>query len=225
VVKKKHTAKISPLTPLLVFLGAFVIWMTVSRMTPYVASYVDDYSGKVDPIAKVGYYYGKEVIVPALATKEPKLAVMGVSSPTERWIEVDLSEQKIKAWDGDTLFLESLVSTGLPWWPTPTGEYRIWSKVRATKMEGGTGRYYYNLPNVPYVMFFENDKVPGWRGFSLHGTYWHNDFGRVHSHGCVNLPTPVAKQLYYWVSPELPEGKSSVYAAGENGGARIVIHE
>jgi lipoprotein-anchoring transpeptidase ErfK/SrfK len=142
----------------------------------------------------------------------------------ERWIEVDLSEQKLRAWEGNSLFLESPVSTGLPWWPTPEGEFRIWAKVRATRMEGGEGKYYYNLPNVPYVMFFENNSVPGWRGFSLHGTYWHNDFGRQHSHGCVNLPTPIAEKLYYWTSPVQPQGKSSIYSSTENSGTRIVIH-
>ena len=143
----------------------------------------------------------------------------------KKWIEIDLSEQKIKAWDGDNLFLESLVSTGLPWYPTPQGEYKIWIKLRATKMEGGEGKYYYNLPNVPFVMFFENEKVPGWRGYGLHGTYWHNDFGRVRSHGCVNLPTSVAQQLYYWTDPQIADGKWMITANGENPGTRIVIHE
>jgi lipoprotein-anchoring transpeptidase ErfK/SrfK len=121
--------------------------------------------------------------------------------------------------------LETLVSTGLPWYPTPTGEFRIWIKLRATKMEGGEGKYYYYLPNVPYVMFFENDQVPGWRGYGLHGTYWHNDFGTQRSHGCVNLPTTVAERLYYWVNPQLPGGKTSVKASSGNIGTRIVIHE
>ncbi|MEK7550838.1 MAG: L,D-transpeptidase [Patescibacteria group bacterium] len=173
---------------------------------------------------KFAYFEGEKIEAPIIANRELQGPVLGVSSG-EKWVEVDLSEQKIKAWEGDRLFLESLVSTGLPWWPTPPGEYRVWSKVRATKMEGGSGKYYYYLPNVPYVMFFENSKVPGWRGFSLHGTYWHNDFGKVHSHGCVNLPTSVAEQLYFWIGPVMPEGKSYVTSTPENPGSRVVIHE
>jgi lipoprotein-anchoring transpeptidase ErfK/SrfK len=92
-------------------------------------------------------------------------------------------------------------------------------------MEGGEGRYYYNLPNVPYVMFFANNDIPQWRGYGLHGTYWHNDFGRVHSHGCINLPTPVAKELYFWTYPMIPEGKNVVYATDDNPGTKIIIHE
>lgn len=151
--------------------------------------------------------------------------VLGEASPSERWIEVDLSDQLLRAWDGGSLFLETKVSSGLPGTPTPTGEFRVWVKLRATKMEGGQGRYYYNLPNVPFVMYFENDKVPGWRGYGLHGTYWHNDFGTPRSHGCVNLPTPVAERIYYWASPSLPSGKASVFAGPDNPGIRVVIHE
>jgi lipoprotein-anchoring transpeptidase ErfK/SrfK len=109
--------------------------------------------------------------------------------------------------------------------PTPQGEFRIWIKLRATRMTGGSGKYAYDLPNLPYTMFFENENVPSWRGYGLHGAYWHNQFGTPRSHGCVNLPVESAKQLYYWVSPELPDGKSSVKATEENQGTRVVIHE
>jgi len=162
--------------------------------------------------------------IPQLAFEEREFKVLSLSTE-ERWIEVDLSEQKLKAWEGGSLFLETPVSTGLPWWPTPKGEFRIWIKLRATRMEGGSGKYYYNLPNVPYVMFFENESVPGWRGYGLHGTYWHNSFGTPRSHGCVNLPTNIAKELYFWTTPTLPEGKGVVYASAENLGTRIVIHD
>ncbi len=185
-----------------------------------------DFSGGIGG-ENLAVFEGQQVEVPRVVLTQgemPSNRVLGVSSE-ERWIEVDLSEQKLKAWEGSRLFLETLVSTGLPWYPTPTGEFRIWIKLRATKMEGGTGKYYYYLPNVPYVMYFGNDKVPSWRGYGLHGTYWHNDFGRQRSHGCVNLPTAIAKELYFWVGPLLPEGKNSVRAGSENPGTRIVIHE
>lgn len=185
-----------------------------------------DTTGLIDPSAKLAYIDGKQISIPEeLAQVPSRKAVLGVASPSERWIEVDLSEQKLKAWDGNALYLETLISTGLPWFPTPQGEFRVWMKLRATRMEGGEGRYYYNLPNVPYVMFFENEEVPGWRGYGLHGTYWHNDFGTVHSHGCVNLPTARAQELYEWVTPILPEGKSMVRSSADNPGTRIVIHE
>jgi len=214
------------LVPVILLFGVGVLVRTVGLFIPNVASMTFDYSGKVNREEMTGVYHGRQVTVPQEVVDALEVApVLSWASPTERWVEVDLSEQKLRAWDGSTLFLETLVSTGLPWWPTPTGEFRVWVKLRATKMEGGQGRYYYNLPNVPYVMFFENSQVPSWRGYSLHGTYWHNDFGRTHSHGCVNMPTPMAEKLYYWIAPNLPEGKASVFASPSNPGSRVVIHD
>lgn len=181
-------------------------------------------TGVIDYSDTVAFFGGKPVEVPEIAFQEEELAVLSHANE-ERWVEVDLSEQKLRAWEGDRLFLETPVSTGLGRFPTPTGEFRIWIKLRATKMEGGSGSTYYYLPNVPYVMYFGNSEVPNWRGYGLHGTYWHNDFGTRRSHGCVNLPTPVARELYYWLDPVLPEGKSVVFSDDQNPGARVVIHD
>ncbi|OGM16018.1 hypothetical protein A2V56_01495 [Candidatus Woesebacteria bacterium RBG_19FT_COMBO_42_9] len=184
-----------------------------------------DFSGNFETTDSLAIFEGKRFGVPKDFASSETEPILGVTANGERYIEVDLSEQKLRAWDGSNLFLEAPVSSGLPWWPTPQGEFRIWVKLRYTRMEGGEGRNYYNLPNVPYTMYFSNDQIPSWRGYGLHGAYWHNDFGRPKSHGCVNLPIPVAEQLYYWVTPSLPEGKNSVYASDENIGTRIIIHE
>ncbi len=214
---------------LILLLGSLVVLimtpsLILDKKEALTGKEIKDWSGKINLEEKIAFFEGKELTVPETVLKEIPNPVLGVSDQ-ERYIEVDLSEQKLTAWEGNQVFLESLVSTGLPWWPTPTGEFRIWAKARATRMEGGEGKYYYNLPNVPYVMFFENDKVPGYRGFSLHGTYWHNDFGKVHSHGCVNLPTPVAQRLFYWTSPTMPEGHSFLRTTEDNPGTKIIIHE
>lgn len=187
-----------------------------------------DLSGEWEDGEEVAIFEGQRIAAPEelpVFLSEGQAQVLGTFSGDERWIEVDLSDQKLIAWEGDKVFLETPVSTGLPWWPTPQGEFRIWIKLRATKMEGGSGKYYYYLPNVPYVMYFANDRVPGHKGYGLHGTYWHNDFGTQRSHGCVNLPTPVAERLYYWTTPTLTEGKGVVKADATNSGTRIVIHE
>lgn len=190
---------------------------------------VVSFSEVYDENQKIAYFEGKQVPVPKtssyLSKQEKSQLVLGEATSGEKWIEVDLSEQKLIAHDGDSIFLESLVSTGLPWFPTPVGEFRVWSKIRSTKMEGGEGSTYYNLPNVPYVMFFYNDKTPKMKGYSLHGTYWHNEFGKQKSHGCVNLPIPVAEKLYYWMNPVLDGKHTSIAASDINPGARIVIHE
>lgn len=183
-----------------------------------------DLSGELDLKEAVGFFEKQIFNIPKIALQRDSFSVLSAGS-SERWIEIDLSEQKLRAWEGDELFLETLVSTGLPWMATPEGEYRIWIKLRATKMEGGSGKYYYYLPNVPYVMYFENDQVPGWRGYGLHGTYWHDDFGTQRSHGCVNLPTPIARELYYWVNPNFSSSQYTARSSVSNPGTKIVIHQ
>lgn len=186
--------------------------------------YAESLSGMLEP-GMAGIFEGNSVAVPALAEASSDTQVLGQASPNEKWIEVDLSDQLLRAWDGSVLFMETRISTGLPGAPTPTGEFRVWVKLRASKMEGGQGRNYYYLPNVPFVMYFENENIPGWRGYGIHGAYWHNDFGTPRSNGCVNLPVPMAEKLYYWATPALPDGKVSVFAGPENPGIKIVIHD
>lgn len=212
------------ITPLLIVFGIGILFRTTNKVKAEASCSTSDMSGLITDefLAK---FEGNEVVAPALAMAGEEPNVLGVANLEERWIEVDLSEQKLRAWDGNELYLETLISSGLPHTPTPTGEFRIWVKLRATKMEGGQGRYYYYLPNVPYVMFLENEQVPAWKGYGLHGTYWHSDFGNRRSHGCVNLPTPIAEKLYHWVGPVLPDGKSVVHSDEENKGTRVVIHE
>ena len=111
--------------------------------------------------------------------------------PITKWIDVNLTKQKMTAYDGNKVILTSLVSSGTAKHPTVTGTFAIYVKLATTTMKGGTGAEAYNLPNVPWVMYFYQD-------YGLHGTYWHNNFGHVMSHGCVNLPTPIAKQIYDW---------------------------
>jgi lipoprotein-anchoring transpeptidase ErfK/SrfK len=211
--------------PIIFIILAFLVaYQTKTSIDNRIAERILDYSGNLHPEEKVAFWNGETIPVPDIVFKSAADYVLGVTS-AEKYIEIDLSEQKLTAYEGDTVFLTTPVSTGLPWTPTPQGEFWIWIKLRATRMEGGEGKYYYNLPNVPYVMFFENGRVAGWRGYGLHGTYWHNDFGRPHSHGCVNLPTSVAEKLYYWTTPTLPQGKNMAYATNDNPGTRIIIHD
>jgi len=216
------------LSPLLIILAfGFFIRSTTNKKPVEIGCVAKNFDGLINSELTYGYYGNRKFNIPneALASSSLETQVLGVAEPNKRYVEVDLSGQKLWAWDGDNLFLEAYISSGLPWWETPTGEFRIWSKFRATSMEGGEGKYYYNLPNVPYVMFFENSEIPGWRGYGLHGTYWHDDFGTPHSHGCVNLPTSIAEKLYYWVTPDLAESKYAAFSSDENLGTRVIIHD
>ncbi len=105
--------------------------------------------------------------------------------PNERWIDVDLSSQRTYAYQGNDLKNTFVVSTGTWRYPTVKGTYKIYVKYKAADMSGPG----YYLPKVPYVMYF-------YRGYGLHGTYWHNNFGNPMSHGCINLTKNDAKWLF-----------------------------
>jgi lipoprotein-anchoring transpeptidase ErfK/SrfK len=131
-------------------------------------------------------------IVPDTPTPEYKPSTgtyVPVTGSGEHWIDVDLSQQRVYAYEGDTVVNSFVVSTGTWQTPTVTGKFSVWTKLRSTTMSGPG----YYLTNVPYVMYF-------YKSYGLHGTYWHNNFGTPMSHGCVNLSIPDAEWLYNFAS-------------------------
>ena len=132
-------------------------------------------------------YVGQVLRIPSGSSAASSAPAPSAPTAYGRWIDVDLSEQRLTAYEGSVPVRTTLVSTGLPRTPTPTGQFRIYVKYVADDM-AGPGYY---LPGVPYVMYF-------YRGYSLHGTYWHSNFGQPMSHGCVNLPTSEAQWLFNW---------------------------
>lgn len=148
--------------------------------------------------------------------------VLGETSE-EKTIYIDLSAQRLYAYQGERLVYDFLVSTG-KWSATPTGIFSIWTKLRYTRMVGGDKSIgtYYNLPNVPYTMFFYNNSIAKARGYGIHGAYWHNNFGRPMSHGCINMKIEEAEQLFYWADP--PVNGPITYVSPEKKGTKIVIY-
>lgn len=172
----------------------------------------------------VGYFQNKKVIPPQIDLSQSiaKLTVLAAATASsEKHIYVDLTKQKLSAYQGKVLYMQADVSTG-KWHPTPTGDFRIWTKLRATKMAGGEGDDAYDLPNVPFVMFFYNNEVSQSAGFSLHGAYWHNNFGHPMSHGCVNMRIADAEKLYNWADPQTT-GYTTI-ATADNPGTKVTIY-
>ena len=134
-------------------------------------------------------YVGQRLTIPGGGSAPSPQPSNPSPASSGSWIDVNLSTQRLTAYVGSTPVRSTLVSTGLPRTPTVTGSYRIYVKYTSTLM---TGPGYY-LPNVPYTMYF-------YRGYGIHGTYWHSNFGHPMSHGCVNLPTSEAQWLFYWAS-------------------------
>lgn len=149
------------------------------------------------------------------------LSYTTASDGSEKWIEVDISDFRLTAWEGNRKVLEFPVSTGRPGYNTVRGEFRVWRKVASQTYRGGSrerGDYYY-LTNVPYSLFFH-------KGYAIHGAYWHNDFGiKNRSSGCVNLSPANAQAVYEWAAPSVPGGLKAVNATPDNPGVRIVVHD
>ena len=131
----------------------------------------------------------------------------------EKRIEIDLTNQKLMAFEQGRLVLETRISSGVPSRvaaengipsETPKGSFNIYSKMPSKHM--GDGRLMkgdldldaYELVGVPWTMFFHELQT----GYALHGTYWHNNFGYPMSHGCVNMKNADAKWLFRWTTPQ-----------------------
>ena len=123
---------------------------------------------------------------------------MPAAARAEKTIVVSIGQQSLWAYKGDRVVLSSAVSTGRAGFDTPLGNYAILTKLPSQTMEGVIGGEYYNVPEVPSVMYFTNF------GHALHGTYWHSNFGQPMSHGCVNLPLDVAAWLFQWAPVGTP---------------------
>jgi len=187
-------------------------------------SCISNLSGKFDPTQKEGEFMGRTVNVPqALSLDSSSKVVLGDSASSNKHIYIDLSAQKIYAKEGDRIIYEFLVSTG-KWGRTPTGDFTTWIKLRSTRMQGGSKALgtYYNLPNVPYTMYFYNNEIPKSRGYGIHGAYWHNNFGHPMSHGCINMKPEEAGVLYEWANP-LAEGYTT-YVDADSPGTPITIY-
>ena len=119
------------------------------------------------------------------------------------WISIDLYEQVVIAYEGETPVFATLIATGLDRWPTREGVYHIYYRKPRKHMSGGVvGDDYYFLEEVPWTMFFDE-------GRALHGAYWHDAFGYRRSHGCVNLSISDARWLYEWVAEEMGSNASA----------------
>jgi LysM repeat protein len=140
-------------------------------------------------------YVGQRLQIPGASTTTPSTTTPSSppapapapSGASGKWIDVNLTTQTVTAFEGQRAVFSALASTGT--WRTPTvvGTFSVYVKYTSTRMRGPG----YDLPNVPYTMYF-------YRGYGLHGTYWHNNFGTPMSHGCVNLSTPDAQWLFNW---------------------------
>jgi hypothetical protein len=147
----------------------------------------------------------------ALRVFAPAPLPRGVSA-NERWIDIDLDTQILVGFEGSQAVYATLVSSGGRETPTETGVYRMWKKVSETDMNGLNGEDPYSVATVPWTQFFSPEQ-----GLAIHTAYWHNDFGTVRSHGCINVAPQDARWLYFWSDPQTPPGWSMSAGVLEQG--------
>ncbi len=206
-IKSKHHAL--KITILIFGVFVFVVGLTVflnfksQQSCANSISCIENLTGQKEDDNQ-GEYLGKIVNTPeeedrVYALEDTQFVLGDTTNTLNRRLYVDLSKQRLFAFEGDRLIYDFPVSTG-KWWATPTGEFRIWTWLRYTRMAGGSkaNGTYYNLPNVPYTMYFANNAITRTRGYGVHGAYWHNNFGQPMSHGCVNMKIEDVEKIYNW---------------------------
>lgn len=125
-------------------------------------------------------------------------AIASLQDSQQRWLEVDLSNQRLIAWQGDTQVYAVVMSGGTEFDPTLPGTFTIQSKHESARMQGqGYDGATYDIPDVPFTMYYDGN-------YAIHGAYWHESFGTPVSRGCVNVAVNHAEWLFSWASVGTP---------------------
>ena len=163
------------------------------------------------------YYYVPSYDMRIVPDEE--LAPLSPDVPEElKRIHVDLTTQTVTAFEDETPVLVTRCSSGAGKTKTPLGDFRTYHKSPSVHMtdQDAAAESSYDLPGVPWCSFFTGT------GIAFHGTYWHNDYGRPRSHGCINLPSMDAKFIYRWTSPVVPPGVDYLHRPGEGTAVQII---
>jgi lipoprotein-anchoring transpeptidase ErfK/SrfK len=117
-------------------------------------------------------------------------------TPTDKRIDVDISEQKLRLYEGEEMVREFVVATGVTGADTPIGEFKVEYKMESARFRGtNPSGHTYDLPNVKWVLAFQGD-------YTIHGSYWRTVYGRPASNGCVSMTDANALEVFQWA----PEG-------------------
>jgi lipoprotein-anchoring transpeptidase ErfK/SrfK len=124
-------------------------------------------------------------------------------------LEVRLAEQLVVAYEDNQPVFMARAATGAKFsngdFRTPPGEYITNRKRPSRHMASGdrAAANSYDLPGVPWVCYITES------GIAFHGTYWHNDFGKPRSHGCINVSSDSARWIYRWTFPSVSLDKQT----------------
>ena len=165
----------------------------------------------------IAYSPGPYVLASSLRYLPPE--VLSPLSPerTDKQIVVDVTKQEMTCYEGEVPIFSARTATGYGSNRTPRGEYEVLRKSHTAYMIGGEGEDYYNLPGVSFPTYFTRSAI------AVHGTYWHNDYGRPRSHGCVNVLNDVAQFVFRWSAPAVPYDQHQILVKRGEGTKVVVV--
>lgn len=143
-----------------------------------------------------------------------ELAPISAGVPDKR-LEINLTQQRVVAYEGNRAVYTARTATGYFEGDTPQGEFTVERKQPTRHMASSAVGNSFDLPGVPWVCYIS------WTGVSVHGTYWHHNYGTPQSHGCINLTPEAAKWIYRWTEPVVPVGED--YVESDNG-TRVIVY-
>jgi lipoprotein-anchoring transpeptidase ErfK/SrfK len=133
-----------------------------------------------------------------------------------KWIQIRITDQVLTCFERDVAVFTTRISSGVSGLGTPLGTHRVLYQRHAQRMIGGSGDDRYDLPGIAFPVYFT------WSGVAIHGCYWHNDYGRRHSHGCVNVTNEAAQWIFRWVEPHVPYDQHTLESSSGEG-TRVVV--
>ncbi len=135
----------------------------------------------------------------------------------DKRITVDLKTQTMTALENGVPVMTARVASGYGGFRTPAGTHKVLFKDPTARMIGGQGSDAYDLPGVAFPTFIT------WSGVAIHGTYWHNDYGRPRSHGCLNVTSPAARWFWRWTAPVAPYEAARFYTPRNSAATTVVV--
>jgi lipoprotein-anchoring transpeptidase ErfK/SrfK len=165
---------------------------------------------------------GSYVTAGAVQMVEPRTSFPSFAVDDRKWVDVGINDQLLVAYIGKRAVYVAQISTGLGGVADPArsfatvrGSFTVKSKHVTATMTGSQQADDYELADVPYVQYFQE-------GYALHGTFWHDNFGRTQSHGCVNLTPADSAWVFEFTDPPVPEHWHGV--VGHENTPRSVVH-
>ncbi len=164
----------------------------------------------------IAYSPGPYVLATSLRYLPPEVLSPLAADRTDKKIVVDVAKQEMTCFEGDAPIFSARTATGYAPNYTPRGEYEVLRKSHTAYMIGGEAEDHYDLPGVSFPTYFTRSAI------AVHGTYWHNDYGRPRSHGCVNVLNDAAQFVFRWSNPAVPYDQPSI-SVKRGEGTKVVV--